>query len=218
MKKIKKILSLAAASLVMGGLILSSPINTTTVNAEVVRNPYNEKYRNESQIPIKGDYQQRLSFKTRSPQTANKPYWSEMLEVKDGSLKMRSLGHAKRNYKMDDSYVFFVLNKDLHVRFKFLFSYKPKEQIDDEFNDFINEFNKVDVGIGNYLIAIGQHWNGTVLWDTNQPNTALKRIGYNNFEIGYTDKQHKYSTLLRVDHDGLQEVQYYWGDERVFTW
>ena len=216
MKKIKKILSLVAASLVMGGLILNSSINTTTASAEEIRYKYNEKFRNEPQIRIQGSYSQRLCFKTRAPQTSNKPYWSSLFEVKDGLLKVRSMGAAMRNYFMDDQYAFLVLNKNGNVRFKFLFSYNPKPQINDEFNDFIDALNAIEIGVDNYLVALGKYWNGTVLWDTTKPYTALIRNGYNRFEKGFTDNEHKYNTLLKVTNDGLKEVTSYWGDDRVF--
>lgn len=216
MKKSKRLLVLSSASLIVLGSLFT-PQNETVANAGVIRHPINEQYYNKQSPSITGNYTQRISLKTKNPQTLHKPYWSGMLKVVNGKLQLESMGDANKNYIFDDNYLIAVLDKDFNVRFKFLTSYKQKNQINDELKDLVTEFNKLGVGLGDYLIIAGQRWNGTVLYDTSGSNSALKRIGYNDFKIGYTNKNVKYSTVLRVGNNGLEEVRRRWGSNAVFA-
>lgn len=224
MKKIKRILSLALASLVMGGLIFSTPINTTTANAEIYRGyTYTrEKYYYAPQQKINGYYEQRVLFKMRHKHFPNRfKYYSQFLLYvgEDGYLKLKR--HAAITdpvYIFDDAYMMIVTDECMNVRFKWLSNYKPKATAVDELDYLVEEFNKLKVGKGNRIMLVPRYWLGTVLFDTTKPLTALKRVGHNNFEKGYTDKDHKYSTSLRVDDDGLQEIKAFWGNEEMFTY
>ena len=209
MKKIKKIVSLACASLVMGGLIFSAPKNTTIANAGVV--PTDPKYYREEQTSIKGFYRQRLCFKTIKRGTYFKPYCSMMLQVaSDGMLKMGMHEGPIQGLEFDDNYTLVVFDKDFNLRFRFTTNYYCQATVLKELQFLIEEFNKLKVGVGNYLGVIGERWEGTVLWDTRPGFSALIRIGYNNFEVGYTDLEHKFGTLLEVTDDGLKETKHKW--------
>lgn len=211
MKKIKKMLSLTLVSLVMGGMIFSLPQNTTTVSADVV--PTDPKYYYEEQIPIREFYRQRLCFKTIKRGTSFKPYAGYMLEVGyDGMLKMSMHDGPVFGCEFDDDYTFVVFDKDLNLRFRFDTNYKCENTVYKELDKLSREFNNLQVGVGNYLGVVGRAWNGTVLFDTREGFTALKRTGHNRFEKGYSDVNVKFSTLLKVTDDGLQEFTTKWID------
>ena len=222
MKKIKKILSLACASLVMGGLIFSAPKNTTTANAEIYRAPYREKYYQEPQQKINGKYHQRVSFKFRSkdfPHSIKGFYRVEAYVGDDGYLKLRKYDPIGSKYfGFDDAYMMIVTDENNNERFKWLSNYKPQPTDSEEMDYFIKEFNKLKVGLGNHIILVPRYWNGTIVFNKDGVYSALKKIGYNNWGKGYTDKAHKYTTSLRVDNDGLQEIKGCWGSEGMFTY
>lgn len=212
MKKIKKIVSLASASLLMGGLIFSAPNNTTIANAQRIQDPKYDKYYNEVQKPIlRGSYQQRISLKTRHPQMLHKPYWSGMITIgEDGYLKMNVHETVDPNYKLDDHFMFLVFDSNLNIRFRFDTEHNGKRSANAELQDLVDEFNKLKVGDGNFITMVGKNWNGTALFDTGEENTSLIYDNWNNFSRGYSDNRHKWTTMLKVTKFGLVEREWNW--------
>lgn len=208
MKKIKKLLSLTAASLIMGGMIFSLPKNTTTASAGIMRYPKNEKYYNQPQTPLKGRYLQMFSVQTKDLDTRKRTDWVGLFQVNsNGILEMVDLRLPPDKNVLDDDYLFAVLDKDCNLRFKFGTDYNPKMTANEELKDLINEFNKLKVGEGNYLVCIPKYSLDRLRFDMKYISSIVK-IGYNNFDAGFSDTPHKYSTVLKVTNQGLVETKY----------
>lgn len=215
MKKAKKQLLLSSTSLILCASFLMHPYNMVTANAGIMRYPINEQYYNQQTPEITGNYQQRLSFKTRK--SSHKPYASVMLETIDGKLQMRIVTPVNDGYRFDDVYLVAVVDKYSNVRFKYLTSFEPKSTAQAELENLVYEFNKLGAGLGDRIIVAGRDWNGTVIYDTSGETSALLRTGFNNFNKGYTNKETKYYTSLEIKNEGLQEVNTRWGSDHSFS-
>lgn len=219
MKKIKKLVSLAGASLVMAGLIFSTPINTRIANAEIYRGyKYRELYYYSQQTPITGKYYQKVSFKMRIKSfQLIKGYSKFSFEVKNGFLVLTKYDTLKGDdYIFDDDFMMIVTDEHWNVRFKWVSNYKPQATAEKELEYLMAEIKKLKIGLNNRIMLVPKNWTGTLKYEDKGPYCAIKKIGYNNWGIGYNDDVHKYSTSLQVTNEGLKEVRGSWGNYRMF--
>ena len=207
MKKVKKLLTLTVATLLMGGLVVSAPQNTRTASAGVVHTKeFDENAKILPVFKIEGSYKQLITLRTRHQKTGQKSDVKLMLETSNGDIKMRIFEYPKDGHVFDDEYAFIGLVGWGGPRLKWTTNFNPRGTITSELQELVLNFNMQTYGKYNTFKMVGKDSLDSVKYSTSSGTSAFIGPLKYDYSKGFSSEENKYNYLFKFDASGIKEM------------